>query len=169
MLRILAIAGLISLSSPPLGAKEVADGASRPHERSEANLGLNVFGLSFHTDRDKGYNEFNPGIGLRYTLWRPAPGWSVLGDSSIYYDSSRAWAKYLGVGAYYSLTSSWKVGVTIVYAQSESYNRGKPFFAAVPGLTFDYRPVVLNVVLLPSEDAASKVTGLAVFLTIPIK
>jgi len=162
------LGGLIGPFSQPLGAEELVANAVGMAEQRDAHLGLNVFGLSFHTNRDAGYNEINPGVGLRYEVWRPAAHWSVFGDASVYYDSSREWAKYVGVGAYYSLTSSWKIGATIVYAQSESYNRGKPFFAAVPGLAVEYRRVVFNVVLLPSERAASKVTGLALFLTIPL-
>jgi hypothetical protein len=168
ILAIAVLAGLIGLCGQAHAAEELVANAIGTSERSDARLGLNIFGLSLHTDRDAGYNEINPGVGLRYDLWRAAPNWTVFGDSSVYYDSSREWAKYAGVGTYYSFTTSWKIGATIVYAQSESYNRGKPFFAAVPSMAIEYRRFVINVVLLPSENAASKVTGLALFLTIPL-
>ena len=167
-LAIAGLAALVSLCSQPVEAEEPSADAGRTLERSEANLGLNIFGLSFHKNRDAGYNELNAGIGLRYGFWRPATRWALFADTSIYYDSNREWAKYVGLGTYYSLTASWKVGASIVYAQSQSYNQGKPFFSTVPGLAFEYRRIVLNMVVLPSEDATSKITGLALFLTIPL-
>jgi hypothetical protein len=168
-LAIVGLAGLLSLCSQPVGAVESPANAGHTAEPSEARLRLNIFGLSFHTDRNAGYNEVNPGVGLRYELWRPAPRWSFFGDTSIYYDSSREWAKYAGLGTYYELSASWRFGASIVYAQSQSYNKGKPFFAMVPGVGFEYRRVLVNMVVLPSEDASSKISGLAVFLSIPLR
>jgi hypothetical protein len=60
------------------------------------------------------------------------------------------------------------VGVGVGFAQSQSYNGGKPFFAPVPGVAFEYRRVVFNTVLLPSEHSNSKIAGLAFFVTIPL-
>jgi hypothetical protein len=167
----LVIAAIAGLAGPPSQADEgkgTSDSTERSSEERHGALGLNVFGLSFHTDRDAGYNEVNPGVGLRYVFWQPAPRWEVFGDTSIYYDSERNWAKYVAVGAYYRIGGSWSAGAALAYGQSQSYNQGRPFFAPLPGLAFEYRGVTLNTVLLPSEQSDSKIAGAAFFLTIPL-
>jgi hypothetical protein len=163
----MTIAGVIGFCAQAVEAK-AADGSDYGSEARPGDLGLNVFGLSFHTDRNKGYNEINPGVGLRYVFWRPQPRWELFGDTSIYYDSDRNWAKYIALGTYYRFAGPWKVGVAVAYGQSRSYNQGRPFFAPVPGLAFEYRRVTFNAVLLPSEESDSKIAGAAFFLTIPL-
>ena len=163
------VAGLSGLCSQPGNGADLQDlPPSSASAESAARLGLNVFGLSLHFNRGSGYNEINPGVGLRYAFWRPAPRWEVFGDTSIYYDSRRHWAKYVAVGASYRLSESWAVGAAVAYAQSETYEHGKPFFAPVPGLAFVYRGVAFNAVLLPSENSNSKVQGVGLFVTIPL-
>jgi len=164
LLAIAAIAGLAGLCGPTTAAEQ-PDGDSG---QSESNLGLNIFGFSLHTDRSAGYNEVNPGIGLRYVFARPTPRWAFFGDTSIYYDSERQWAKYVALGAYYRFAASWMAGAAVAYGQSRSYHEGTPFFAPVPGVAFEYRRIVFNAVVLPSETARSKIAGLAFFATIPL-
>ena len=162
------VAGLGGLCSQPVNGTDLQDQPRSTSEESPAGLGLNVFGLSLHFNRSTGYNEINPGVGLRYAFWRPAPKWEVFGDTSIYYDSRRHWAKYVAVGASYRLSESWAVGVAVAYGQSETYQHGKPFFAPVPGLAFVHRGVAFNAVLLPSESSNAKIQGLGFFVTIPL-
>jgi len=168
MLAIAAIAGLGGLCTQAVESEDLPDETNRTFEQTEGELGLNIFGFSLHTDRSAGYNEVNPGIGLRYAFWNPAPRWTLFGDASIYYDSNRQWAKYVALGTSYRFATSWMVGAAVAYGQSRSYNHGKPFFALVPGIGFEYRRLVFNAVLLPSETADSKIVGLAVFMTIPL-
>lgn len=163
-----AIAGVIACCAQAVEARAAVDGSDYASEARPGDLGLNVFGLSFHTDRSAGYNEINPGVGLRYVFWRPRPRWELFGDTSIYYDSDRNWAKYIALGTYYRFAGSWKAGAAVAYGQSRSYNQGRPFFAPVPGLAFEYRGVTLNAVLLPSEESNAKIAGGAFFVTIPL-
>jgi len=170
-LKILAMAGIAGLGgfcSQAVESEERADDADRSSEQSEGRLGLNIFGLSLHTDRSAGHNEVNPGVGLRYVLGQPTPRWALFGETSIYYDSNRQWAKYVALGTSYRFAESWRVGAAIAYGQSRSYNDGKPFLAVIPGLAFEYRRVVYNAVLLPSGNADSRITGLGFFVTIPL-
>ena len=162
------VAGLSGLCSQPADCADAQDPPQPASEESSRGLGLDVFGLSLHFNRSAGYNELNPGIGLRDAFWHPAPKWEVFGDTSIYYDSRRHWAKYVAIGASYRLSESWAVGAGLAYGQSETYHHGTPFFAPVPGLAFIYRGIALNTVLLPSETAAAKIQGLGFFLTIPL-
>jgi len=166
LLIAMATSGMIAFCAQAVEAEAAEDGSDCGLEARPGELGLNVFGLSFHTDRNKGYNEINPGLGLRYVFWRPQPRWELFGDTSIYYDSDRNWAKYIALGTYYRFAGPWKAGAAIAYGQSRSYNQGRPFFAPVPGLAFEYHRLTLNAVLLPSEESGSKIAGAAFFLTI---
>jgi hypothetical protein len=82
------IAGLGGFCSQSVESEEVADHADRPSDQGEGGFGINIFGLSLHTDRSAGHNEVNPGVGLRYVFGQPAPRWALFGETSIYYDSS---------------------------------------------------------------------------------
>jgi hypothetical protein len=170
-LKILAIAGIAEFGgfcSPVAECEEVSPATDFASERREGELGLNVFGLSLHTDRSEGNNEINPGLGLRYTFWQPAARWVVFTDASVYYDSDRHWAKYVGVGTSYRFAESWWVGAAVTYGQSPSYNHGTPFFAVVPGVAYELRQFTFNAVLLPSKEASSKIQGVAFFVTVPL-
>jgi hypothetical protein len=170
-IKVLAMAGIAGLGgfcSEVVESEEPADNADRSSAQSEGGLGLNIFGLSLHTDRSAGHNEVNPGVGLRYVFRQPAPRWALFGETSIYYDSNRQWAKYVALGTSYRFAESWRVGAAIAYGQSRSYNHGKPFLAVIPGLAFEYRRIVYNAVLLPSGNADSRITGLGFFVTIPL-
>jgi hypothetical protein len=156
-------------------AGDAVEGEQLPHdpdrvsEHGAGELGFNIFGFSIHTDRSAGHNEVNPGVGVRYAFSQPAPRWALFGEGGIYYDSNREWAKYVALGTSYRFARAWSVGAAIAYGQSPSYNSGKPFIALVPGLAFEYRKVVINAVLLPSENAESKIAGLAFYVTIPMR
>src|SRR5262249_23956246 len=149
ILAIAGIAGLGVLCNQTVKSEDLSN-PQPPSDQRAGDLGLNIFGLSLHADRSKDFNELNVGLGLRYTFWDPAPRWTVLGDTGIYYDSRRHWAKFIALGASYEFADSWFAGLSVAYAQSQSYNHGKPFFAAIPGIAFEYRRVVFNAVLLPS-------------------
>jgi len=168
VLAIATIAGIGGLCSQAVGSEERPDDTDRRPGPSEGDLGLNIFGLSLHADRGEGRNEINPGVGLRYVLWQPAPRWAMFGEAGIYYDSNREWAKYIALGGSYRFAASWSVGAAIAYGQSRSYNDGKPFFAVVPGIAFEDRRVVYNAVLLPSQNDGSKIAGVAFFVTLPL-
>lgn len=169
VLAIAAIACLGYLCPASVKCAHAAEESAHPSvDESAGQLGLNVFGFSLHTNRSEGYNEFNPGVGLRYAFWNPAPRWTVFGDTSAYYDSRRHWAKYVALGASYRLADAWTLGAAVAYGQSQSYNHGKPFFAPVPGVAFEHGRIVFNLVLLPSETASSKLAGVAFFVTLPL-
>src|SRR5437762_8734706 len=122
VLAIVVMAGFGGLCSQPVKSEDGLDQPKSPSEQGAGELGLNIFGLSLHANRSAGYNELNPGVGLRYTFWDTAPRWTVFGDTSIYYDSGRHWAKYIALGVSYHFAESWRVGVGVGYAQSQSYN-----------------------------------------------
>jgi hypothetical protein len=167
-LAIASIAGIGGLCNQAVGSEEHPDDADTHSGLSEGDLALNIYGLSLHADRGAGHNEINPGVGLRYVFRQPAPRWTTFGDAGIYYDSNRAWAKYVALGVSYRFAASWSAGAAVGYAQSRSYNNGKPFFAVIPGVAFEYRRVAYNAVLLPSQDNGSKIAGIAFFASVPL-
>jgi hypothetical protein len=168
ILGIAGIAGLGGFCNEAVSSEERSDQLQTASEQRAGELGINVFGLSLHTNLGAGDNAFNPGVGLRYAFWDPAPRWTAFVDAGTYYDSGRHWAKYIALGMSYNVAESWHVGVGVGYAQSQTYNEGKPFFAPIPGVAFEYRRFMFNAVLLPSENSKSKVAGLAFFVTIPL-
>jgi hypothetical protein len=167
-MAVAGIAGLGGFCNEAVRSEELSDRLPTASEQRAGELGVNLFGLSLHTNLGAGNNALNPGVGLRYTFWDPAPRWTVFGDTSIYYDSGRHWAKYVALGVSYNFAESWHVGVGVGFAQSQTYNGGKAFFALIPGVGFEYRRVIFNTVLLPSEHSNSKIAGLAFFVTIPL-
>jgi hypothetical protein len=170
-LKMLAVAGIVGLGgfcSQSVQGDDFPVDADRRSGQREGEFGVNIFGFSLHTNRSEGHNEINPGVGLRYVLWEPAPRWALFTDASIYYDSDRHWAKYIALGGSYRFAEAWSVGAAVAYAQSKTYHDGKAFFAVIPGVAYEYGPVVFNAVLLPSESADSKIQGVAFFVTIPI-
>ncbi len=169
VLAMAGIAGFCSLCYQTVGSEEPSDSPDRMSDQRGGELGLNLFGLSLHTNPNAGYNALNPGLGLRYEFWHPTPRWTVFGDIGIYYDSDRHWAKYVALGASYRIAGPWSAGLGVTYGQSQSYNHGKPFFAVVPGIGFEHRRVVYSAVLLPSETSTSKVAGVAFFVTLPLE
>jgi hypothetical protein len=166
ILAIAATAGLGGLCGQAAGSEALADDAGHPWDQARGGLAVNIFGFSVHADRSKQHNEVNPGVGLRYVFLQPETRWALHGETSVYYDSNYHWAKYVALGTSYRFADSWLAGAAVAYGQSRSYKQGKPFFALVPGVAYEYRRVAFNVVLLPSETAG--VAGLAFFVTLPL-
>src|SRR4030095_2294008 len=77
ILAIAGIAGLGSLCTETIKGADLSDDSQPASEQRAGDLGLNIFGLSLHANRSAGYNELNPGVGVRYTFWDPAPRWTV--------------------------------------------------------------------------------------------
>src|SRR5438876_1311378 len=129
ILAIAAIAGLGGLCTQAVESEDLPDETNRTFEQTEGELGLNIFGFSLHTDRSAGYNEVNPGIGLRYAFCNPAPRWTLFGDASIYYDSNRQWAKYVALGPPNASATPGLFAAPVVSGQTRTSNPGNRFFA----------------------------------------
>lgn len=123
-----------------LGLWAAAWGISAP---AAETWGLNLYGLSYHWEREvakrNGWdNEINPGLGLRYAGGPLGKGnWFM--DGGIYRDSGRNTAVYGGAGWRIPLddTRRWQLGAALVAFHSDTYNRGDPFVAPVPLLSYD--------------------------------
>jgi hypothetical protein len=115
-------------------------------------LGVNVYGLSYHFERDKakasGFdNEVNPGLGLRYRMPREDYDWIF--DAGALRDSKRNTAVLVGAGALWKPTKRLRLGAALGVAQSDTYNEGDPFIAPLPLLAYEWRAVSLNLAYFP--------------------
>jgi hypothetical protein len=132
-------------------------------------LGVNLYGLSYHIDRERAQqlgvdSEFNPGLGGRYRTPINAR-WDGFFDAGAYRDSGRNTALFAGAGAYWKAGEHLRLGGALAAFDSDTYNRGKAFIAPVPMLGFDFRSVTLNVVYLPKVARLNDVATLGLWVT----
>ena len=133
------------------------------------DFGINVYGASYHFDRDKakelGFtHEFNPGLGLR---WRRArtDTWDLFADAGFYSDSAANTALLLGGGGLWHATDHLRLGAALTAFKSDTNNRGKGFIAPIPVAAYEGRRVTFNVVFLPKWRDAPRTNQLGFWLT----
>ena len=134
------------------------------------DLGVNVYGLSYHFDQDRAQqldvdNSFNPGLGLRYGFAR-LERWSFFADAGAYYDSGRNTAVYGGVGALWKVVGGLQIGGALAVMDSDTYNQGKTFLAPLPLVAYDFGPVALNLTYFPKVSNYNDVATLGLWFTI---
>lgn len=154
-----------------------ATGVSSKQDRPAASwfnlnaLDLNVYGLSYHPDREAVRrehldNEFNPGLGFNYELASDARG-ITFAQVGAYHDSGKNWAKFAGVGYQFKFAEHWRIGGAIVGFNSRTYNDGEPFIGAVPLLTYDLGRIKLNAIYLP-KAGENKIDAFGFYVSIPL-
>ena len=117
---------------------------------ARADVGINIYGASYHFDRDKARekgltHEVNPGLGVR---WRPKDS-IFFADAAIYRDSAAHTAKIAGGGALWHAGEHLRLGGALALLKSETYNFGKAFVAPVPLAAYEMRRVTFNLVYFP--------------------
>jgi len=141
--------------------------------------GVNVYGLSYHWDRDQAKrndldNEFNPGLGLRYRIgdwqigsWLKA---DAIIDAGIYRDSGRNTAVYAAAGLLWPLDEAkrFSLGAALTAFHSDTYNRGDPFIAPVPLFALRLGDVTVNLTHFPKIRNFNEVDATAMFMTFPL-
>lgn len=144
-------------------------------EAGDGDLGLNVYGLSYHWDRElaeqNGWdNEFNPGLGARYRMgsWLNA---DAIVDAGIYRDSGRNTAVYAATGLLWPLDEAkrFHLGATLTAFHSDTYNQGKAFIVPVPLLTVRFDKVTLNLTHFPKLGTLNEIHTTALFFTFPLR
>lgn len=136
---------------------------------ARAELGLNVYGFSYHFQRDKaeelGFdNELNPGIGLRYRRpWRERIDFFF--DAGVYRDSGRNTALVFGPGALWKAGERLRLGGALAVFDSDTYNRGKTALAPVPVAAYELRSVSFNVTFFPKVSEINEIATLGFWLT----
>jgi hypothetical protein len=136
----------------------------------EANWGLNLYGLSYHFDRDTARsigadNEINPGLGVRYR--RPInASFDFFADAGAYKDSGRNTALLAGAGAFWRASNTLRLGGALVALQSDTYNRGDAFIAPLPVAALDFDRVTVNMVYMPKVSRFNAINTLGFWATV---
>ena len=136
---------------------------------ARAELGINVYGLSYHFDRDKARerglkHEVNPGLGIR---WREkGDKVDFFADVGAYRDSAAHTAKIAGGGALWHASERVRLGGALVLFKSETYNLGNAFITPVPLAAYELRRVTLNLVYLPKWRDKNTINLLGAWITI---
>ena len=145
---------LLALCAPPARADDI---------------GINIYGASYHFDRDKAKemgltHEFNPGLGLR---WRreASESWDYFADAGFYSDSKANAAVLVGGGGLWHATDHLRLGGGLVLLKSDTYNHNKAFVAPVPLVAYDWRRVSLNMVYFPKWQDINRTSQLGFWLT----
>lgn len=132
-----------------------------------AEFGLNVYGLSYHFERDRAReigtsNEFNPGIGVR---WRAGKQGGWFADLGAYHDSGRNTAILGGAGYLWALDEHWRLGGALTAFHSDSYNRGKAFLAPLPVLGYETPRYTVNLTYFPKLGRFNEINTLGLWIT----
>ncbi|HXU42023.1 MAG TPA: hypothetical protein VN675_06850 [Burkholderiales bacterium] len=133
-----------------------------------ADVGINLYGLSWHLNADKAHaqgmdNWFNPGLGLRYRV--PGERFDYFLDAGFYRDSARNTAVLAGGAAYWRATEHARLGLALVVFNSKTYNDGKTFVTPLPLFGWEFGPAMLNVMWSPRVREINEVNTLGFWLT----
>ena len=135
-------------------------------------LELNVYGLSYHPDREVVHrqnldNQVNPGLALHYELVNDARGvtFTELGE---YRDSGRHSAKFAALGYQWKFGEDWRIGGAVAAMNSKTYNRGVTFLGMIPLVTYDLGFVQLNGVYFPKFGHYNEVDAFGFYITLPV-
>jgi len=146
-------------------ALTVASGAARADE-----FGINVYGLSYHFDRDRARalgvdNEVNPGLGVRWKF-AEAGRWQFFADAGVFSDSGRNTAALAGAGALWHVAGGFRVGAALAVMHSDTYNDGRTFVAPLPLVAWDLRPATINLTFFPKIERYNDVATVGLWVTL---
>jgi len=137
---------------------------------ARADVGINLYGASYHFDRDKARekgltHEVNPGLGVR---WRETGSgiWDVFADVGLYRDSAAHTAKLAGAGTLWHAGQHVRLGGALVLLKSETYNFGRAFIAPVPLAAYDMRRVTFNLVYFPKWRDVNPTNQVGAWITL---
>jgi len=131
--------------------------------------GIDVFGASYHFDRDKAKelgltHEFNPGFGVRWRRQANAR-WDYFADAGFYSDSKANIAGLFGGGGLWHATDHLRLGGGLVLLKSPTYNGNAAFIAPAPVVAYEGRRVTLNMVYFPKWRDVNKTSEVGFWLT----
>jgi hypothetical protein len=164
---VVALAVILGGYGTPPDALAAAQEASR----TAGAFYLDVYGLSYHPDREGVHrehldNEVNEGLGLKYGFHDDALGVGFV-QAGAYRDSGSNWAKIAGPGYQLKLGDHWRAGGLLLYFDSPTYNHGRPFVAPIPIFTYDFGALQLNAVYAPRVPDYNQFAVFGFYLSIP--
>ncbi len=137
-------------------------------------LSLNLYGLSHHWERGEAKrigtdHEFNPGLGLRYGLEPSRICRTPFVEAAAYRDSGAATAVYAALGCKgWQLGDNLYLGGALAAFHSDTYNRGAPFIAPIPLLTWQLKGVALNFTHFPKVKGFNDINTTGLYLSLPL-
>ena len=138
-----------------------------------AELALNLYGASYHFNRDKARElglteEFNPGLGVRWRAPQSARR-DFVADAGFYRDSGGRTARFAGAGVLWHAGESLRLGGALALFKSDTYNAGKAFVAPVPLAAYETRLCTFNMVFIPRFGDVNQTSQLGFWLSIPLR
>jgi hypothetical protein len=135
---------------------------------ASADVGLNIYGLSWHLDADKARAQgadtwYNPGLGVRYRV--PGERFDYFFDAGAYRDSGRNTAILAGAAAHWRATQRARLGLALVMFNSKTYNSGNTFVAPLPVAAWEFDSVTVNMVWMPKWSEVNDINTLGFWLT----
>ena len=114
--------------------------------KAEPSVWVNAGGLSYHLDRDKGFNEVNGGVGIEY-----APTKDTSYSLGTYHNSVRYQSLYLLVNHQPYGLGNWKFGFSAGLANGyPSMNNKGLFPVALPMATYERGRFGVNLGIIPA-------------------
>lgn len=146
-------------------ALAVACGTAYAHE-----IGINLYGLSYHFDRDRAQalgvdNEVNPGLGFRWQF-AETERWRFFADAGVFSDSGRNTAAIAGAGALWHVAGGFQVGAALAVMNSDTYDNGRTFVAPLPLVAWDLGPVTINATFFPKIERYNDVATVGLWFTL---
>ena len=134
-----------------------------------AQIGLNLYGTSFHFDRKdkngKTFNEINAGAGLHYDFYnyKNHTFWT---DAGLVNDSFKNLSKFAVLGYKYQIFKNFYLGAGLYCSSTKSIQHGDPFLAPLPFLSYKYKRFSLNFTYLPDFKTTNIYPTVASYITI---
>lgn len=161
--RILQVcAALLALGAVP----------ARAAEDPWRHLSLQVYGLSYHPDRQAMRslgldNEVNAGLGLNYTLHEDERSVRFL-EAGMFRDSGRQLATIAGMGYQWKAGPHWRLGGALVGVLGKTYNEGRFFIAPLPIVSYDFGPFTLNALYVPRYRQVNQLAVFGLYVGVPL-
>ena len=176
---LLALAVLGTSAADEAGSGAVAGANARSSEQGRPAdswfnldaLDLNVYGLSYHPDRETVHrlhldNEVNPGLALHYELSDTERG-VTFAEIGAYQDSGSNLAKFAAMGYQFKFGKRWRIGGALSLVHSRTYNEGVVFVGMIPLITYDMGRVKLNATYFPKLGHYNDVDAFGFYISIP--
>jgi len=138
------IAGIVLAALSSLA--QANDGFTMIENKPDSALWVNPGFYSYHFQRDKGFDDTNPGLGLEYRFSTVA---SV--TAGRFHNSDREMSSYAGV--YYQPIAWGPLRLGAVVGGFNGYPKmrdGGWFLAAIPVVTLEYERVGVNFAIVPT-------------------
>jgi hypothetical protein len=184
----LACAIALATCAPALAADEKADNAANGtvagavggnfgggHDGACRQMSLNLWGLSYHPDRTKGYNELNWGAGFScYT--HPDIPW-LLGrgeDNRLVFEGDAMLNSWRGLMVPLSIGANWRIktfsdgcklyfvtAMTVAYYRHPQTGVSEVDWGPIPGVSIGCGKVRTNMMLVPSASRVPLAVAIA--------